>query len=536
MLLAGYLLSFLVIGLWLALKAHKKKLLPNEFIYIASLATSLLMHYFLFYLYLLSPWLAHQIVLLIILISPVLLVFIVQGCLKSPAQLTFLRKYYLPPLVISSLLLIIFSSLFYSCFSRPPALGGYQDIDNRTFCHISTLPFDNALPFIYADNILRNEDKKLAIDWKLVDRPPLQIAATLPIEDLSMQDRSYVRFSYYHIFSVFLQLSWVGAVWAILQRLKIKKRAQACLFVGFSTTGFFYLNSVFVWPKLLAAGLAVAGISLFIGNTKRKLPYNYLPFAAILISLGLLSHAGVLFSIVPFGALLLYKIIRSSKINYRYVVASILLALFILVPWQLYKGAQPNPDRLVKYHFAGITAYDDMRGTLQTIVDQYKTLSLEQWEHAKTQNAETLVTGSYNLQKDCPIKLSTILSDCNMSQWRALTFFSTFFALEVFTVGFIVLLYQLVRRRLDSFDKDTIFIIVAGLVFWIFSMFLPGSTVVHQGSYASMVLMFVLLGKHMAKLRLPILIFLTCLQVVIFYFVWIHAFHIPELNPLRLIT
>ena len=52
----------------------------------------------------------------------------------------------------------------------------------------------------------------------------------------------------------------MGAVWALLQRFKIRRRYQAVLFIGFCATGFFYLNLVFVWPKLLAGGLAVATV------------------------------------------------------------------------------------------------------------------------------------------------------------------------------------------------------------------------------------------------------------------------------------
>ncbi|HYF96881.1 MAG TPA: hypothetical protein VD947_02470, partial [Patescibacteria group bacterium] len=231
MLLVGYIFSFLILGLWFALKAQKKNLFPKEFIYIASLAFSLLIYYFLFYLYIYNPSLAHSTVLLLIFTSPLFLFSIIIKAKKSSEEVSIIRKFYLPPFLITAVFLTIFSSLFYGCISSKPSLGGYKEVANKTFCHIQNLPFDNALPFIYAENVLNGEDKKLALDWSLADRPPLQIASTLPIEDLSKGNDQFSRFYYYHIFSVFLQLAWIGALWAILQRLKIKKKVQVLLFI-----------------------------------------------------------------------------------------------------------------------------------------------------------------------------------------------------------------------------------------------------------------------------------------------------------------
>lgn len=519
-----YALSFLLFGLWISSKALEKSWIPKEFLYIGSLAASLFVYYFIFFLYLFDPNFAQYVVVALLILTPLIAFSLINKCVKTSSFLKTVKNTYLPPLLISILLLITYTSIFYGCAEKTPTYGGYKEVSNRSFCHITNLPFDNALPFIYANNVLNNQDDKKALSWNLVDRPPLQIAATLPIENLSEGQNQYVRFYYYHLFAVFLQLCWVGAVWAIFARLKIKKMARFLLFAAFSATGFFYLNSVFIWPKLLAAGLVVAGMSLFIGHKRNKVPYKYLPFSSILISLGLLSHGGVVFSLVPFGILLAYRIIRSKKIGYKYISISFILAISLLLPWQLYKGSQANSDRLLKYHLAGVEASQDTRGTLQTISDQYKTLGFNQWIENKAQNTRTLITGNYNFLDNCSFSPVVVFKSCFYNQWKVLTFFSTLFAFEIFIIGIFILLYRFFKRRLDIFDKDSLFIIIGSLGFWALVMFEPGSTTVHQGSYATMILAFILLGKHLSTLPIKVFISIALFQLLLFYLTWIKPF------------
>lgn len=524
LMIIAYVLSFLVFGILASLVLQAKKLVPKEFVFVAGIASSLLLYYAIFYLYPYNPAAAHDTVLTIILLSAGALFFLIYLLVKNPSVLSTVKKYYLPPFIITLFIFAAYSTLFYGCQSSSHSLGGYDEVSNAGFCHIRNLPFDNALPFIYAENVLNNEDEKLAIDWTIADRPPLQIAATLPIEDFTQGQNQYQRFYYYHLFSVFLQLSWVGAVWAILQRLKIKRRGQALILAGFSLTGFFYLNSVFIWPKLLSAAMVLSAVALFIGQTSKKFSYNYLPFAALLVALGLLSHSGVLFTLVPFAALIIYKVTRSQNIGYKYLLISLLLGLAILAPWQIFKGTVTSSDRLVKYHFAGIHAHEDKRGTLRTIVDEYRATNFAQWQHRKIQNVKALVSGNLSPSKDCPIKINTLFSGCNLLQWRTVTFYSTLFALEIFTLGLFLLLFGLLRKQWDAFDKEAIFIISGSMVFWVLAMFESGGTVVHQGSYATMMLLFVLLARQLTRLPYVTLGFLVGFQALIFYFVWIGYF------------
>lgn len=501
-----YGFSFLVVGLWAALRITRLKWFPKELLYICSLGVSLFIFGFGFFVYLYAPDVAHALLIAFMAASPFALGSIIYSCKKTPDYYKLIRHYYLPPLLIVLVVFSLYSSVLYSC--RLPVAGAdTRRVPNETFCSLKTLPLDNALPQMYADFILNRAPEALVIDWSIADRPPLQIGAALPVADLSQGAPWHMRANFYNLFAIFLQLSWIGAIWALFKRLKIKTRVQIVVFIGFCATQFFYMNSVFVWPKFLAASLVVAGMMPFIGTPLTKELLRYTPIAAALITMGLMAHTGVLFTVVPFGILLAYKLYplwKSKKISYTPLLIAALLGIAILLPWQVYKNSITTSDRLVKYHFAGVSAYDDKRGTLETIIDEYKELTFAQWLHNKLKNAETLVTGNV-----CTISLE------KCSEWKMLSFFSTLFALELFALGLIPLVYNGIRRRLDAFDKEVIWLSLGMMLFWVLAMFEPGGTIVHQGSYATMLLLFVLLTRQLAAYP-RLLIALIAAQIIIF--------------------
>jgi hypothetical protein len=382
------------------------------------------------------------------------------------------------------------------------------------------MPFDNSLDFIFGQNILKNEDKRQAIDWNMVDRPPLEIAATLPILGHGSHSSQLTRYLSYYLFAIFLQLSWVSAFWGAFQVLKIGKKFQALAFVALASTGFFYINSVFVWPKLLAGSMVFTGIFILLGTDKLS-KYRYLPFAALLVSLGILSHSAVLFTVIPFAIYYLYQIIRSKKINVKYFGAALAIGLLMLVPWYAYKGSVTKTDRLSKWFFAGVTSAADKRGTVKTITDQYKTLSFNDWANTKEQNVKTIVTGNYSPIPGCSIGLHGFISKCVSMEWRSITFFSTVFAFELLGLGWFAVIYQFIRKKIDLLDKELVLLILAGLVFWVIVMFQPGAAVVHAGSYATMMLAFLLILKKLSEFPNFFIGTVASMQIALFYLAWI---------------
>lgn len=523
-----YVISFLSFCLAGGLYALKKRWLPEKFLYIGSLVFGLAFNYLLFFLYARSFRLGH-LTSIIFTFGGLLLVPIVINWLRNQKKLIpIVSKYFFLPLFVIGLLTIAYGYLFYGCNGNSYAIDQWGEIQNPAFCHVAKLPIDNALPFIYGENVLKDRASTLVIDWSIADRPPLQIGAALPILDFTQGSVVHIRYGLYTLLSIFLQLSWVGVMWGILHTLFKKRLHIWGSLIALSTTGFLYLNSVFVWPKLLAASLFVFAVCLLLFTEKKEktlLSYRYLPMAAAAAALSLLSHTGVLFTLFAVIPLVLYDVRKHSLLKpawLKRVGIAALLAVVLLLPWQIAKSQLITHDRLVKWHFAGVVPAEDPRGTLETIVQEYKKLPLNTWVANKKANFEILVTGG--VHATCSSALSDTFDDCNMSAWRDRVFFSSFYSLEWFAAGFLVLIWQAFKRTLDKLDKELLLIFGSYLVIWSLLMFLPGSTVLHQGSYASMLLLLVLLIKKLALLPDYLFVTFVGLQVSIFALAWLRPF------------
>lgn len=523
MFLVLYTLSFFGFGLLIGIFLIQKKFLPKEFLYIGSVAISLLFSYLLFFIYLLSPWFARNMVLGFIAVGIFFVIRIYVAIKKNETLRKTIISYFFIPLALTALIFATYSALFYSCQNQPTRYGGYGEVRNDTFCTIKHLPFDNALSYIYGNNILNNNDKKKALSWYLVDRPPLQIAATLPVLGFTKDTSRYRQFTSYHLFSVILQLSWVGAVWGICKKLKLRSIYIVVVIIGLSVTGFFFINSVFVWPKLLAASLVAFATLLLIDRSRLKQREKYLPMAAIAASLGILSHSGVMFTLLPLFIYVVIRFMREKrwykKLKYPALAAMIVLVTFI--PWQLYKSSVNKNDRLLEWHLAGISKGTDSRPTTKTIVEEYRKLDFAEWVEARQDNLHILVVGSPADYENCVSGLGVLRGTCSAQEWRGVTFFSTFFAFEFFIVGFFLIFYRLARGKLDTTDKTLFGLTLASVLVWSVMMFLPGGAIVHQGSYATMLLGFILFAKIIIDLQPKLLIGLVASQSVLFCLIWI---------------
>ena len=125
---------------------------------------------------------------------------------------------------------------------------------------------DCDLPLLLADKLHRGDDPRpdFHMGWRSSDRPPLQTGLFL------MQAWAWERghlvpggpylpdgWFHYRLFGCAAQCAWVPAVWALgrLCRLPRRRCGVVVLFVAFS--GFTLVNTVYCWPKLLAAALLV---------------------------------------------------------------------------------------------------------------------------------------------------------------------------------------------------------------------------------------------------------------------------------------
>jgi len=106
-----------------------------------------------------------------------------------------------------------------------------------------------------------------------------------------------------------------------------------------------------------------------------------------LIVLALLGHGSAIFLAIP---LVVFAFWRAMP-NRRWIAVAITTALVLYLPWQAYQHwGDPPGDRLVKWQIGGEPEITQ-RGTLQTIVDDYRVAGVGGTLHNKLSNVEAIV-------------------------------------------------------------------------------------------------------------------------------------------------
>ncbi|WP_432825497.1 hypothetical protein [Dactylosporangium sp. CA-092794] len=149
--------------------------------------------------------------------------------------------------------------------------------------------------------------------------------------------------------AVLLQVLCVPAVWALLRALRLTGYRLIVVLTMFLFTGFFVYNSVFVWPKLLAASMTLTAFALlFFGRPARSM----WALAGVAAGAGMVAHAGVAFTLLPMGLLLLRRRYRPSWQHLGLTAAG---GALLQAPWMAYrKIIDPPGDQLLKWHLAGV--------------------------------------------------------------------------------------------------------------------------------------------------------------------------------------
>lgn len=172
------------------------------------------------------------------------------------------------------------------------------------------------------------------------------------------------------------------------------------------------------------------------------------------------------------------------------------MASLFLLPWTIYqKVYDPPGDRLLKWHLAGVTELDSRPlGALFT--QAYTRPRFSVILRSKIQNVETLFghlpceTLRSSLTRQKPI-WRTLL------QWyKEETFFYLFQTLGVMNLGFLTFALARAFRppALLAAIQPLFLLAIVSLVIWCLLMYIPGSTLVHQGSLADVVILFVALA------------------------------------------
>ena len=505
-----HLLAFLGGGIFVSTWLETKKVFKPQYALIVAYAVSCLVGLALFFVYAYDPGLGTYVTGLVYLLGFVGFIGCVYKFGKDNKFRKVIRSHILPPLALILIVGTFYSLITFGCPTNNDTGAVVNPISNA--CLFKDSPGDNLLAEFFSETVIENQDGTPSGDWSLADRPPLQIGSVISLLDILPENAS--RHVSYQLFSTFLQLAWIAGLWALLKSMNVSKSSQKLVLFLSTFTGFYYFNSVYVWPKLLGAGLAIAGVSLLIYDYKSRKQLNrseyfYWVTVASLFALSMLSHGSIIFTILPLG---LYLLLTKHLPSFKIIIVALSAFLIIYGPWALYQEQRTDSNRLVKWHLAGVIAVDE-RSTVAAIKDSYTSISTNEWVNARFENFNTL----FSIDVDYGSK-----NPSSAERLRQQEFFATITALSVLNAGWVALL--MMRRKKDpTLKKVTPLLVLSlvSLVAWNILMFLPGSAVIHQNSYVTMMLLITSLVVAIGTINKNLQLVVTVSQVIIFLAVWV---------------
>ncbi len=490
--------------------AARRKLSPVEML-VLTIVSSATFGYIAFWIYFGSKLAGEIFSYLLTLASAAILA---RSWKRLPVARSLVRELASP---VSYLFFVglCYLSMFYM-FSNPFQSGA--DVANFRFFD-TVRAGDNLIPLFFAEKIYGHQPLSpiCCNDWLSSDRPPLQAGIFLLQRPFRLLGNVGLQ---YQLLASGLQCLWICGMWALLTTLETPKyrMAQALGFLIFS--GFMFYNSVYVWPKLLAAAfvLFVVAILLEARKDRRSLTLFEILLAAISFSLAMMAHPGSIFSL-PAIVLLWLPRARGSRLS-TYAWAAFIVVLFV-APWMSYqKFYDPPGNRLLKMHLAGVNDIDS-RSTWQALKDSYGSRPLAVLLSYKMRNLTTLLGPQF-------------LAGFGFgNQPRALQRDYISNAIGIINAGWLVAGFSLIRKKTRrALPRGELLIAVAlvNFLIWALVMFGPAQTFTTHSSFADILVLSVGLLGFVLLLHPAVLAVLFTLQVLNFFITW--AFFKPAALPL----
>jgi len=394
----------------------------------------------------------------------------------------------LEPIFISNRILL--PATLYTFFILSVAYYPYNDIGS-TFTTAANrwlqLPIDNWIPKIFADQIWHGDvTVPMLGDWHSSDRPPLQTGINLLFYIVSRDGLLY------QAVSSFLQSLVLIPLFLLVKR--IDPRISLFVLVTLGATSLMAVHTLFVWPKLLSAAYVI----IFYLFTMTSFGHRCSPFlwwflTGASAALAMLSHGGAIFAL---AAIAILYFVRSRGKAILMGLPAAIISVVLYIPWILYQRLlDPPGDRLVKWHLAGMIEPNNM-STFEALSLAYHNLNVKIWLDGRIDNFKVIFSGSFDFLRDFLVAVSSpsLISQAHeIPSLLSRSFFETFYSFWWFN-PFFALAIWLLSGGWRKPDRLTLWLGLAGLltlILWSILMFIPDSTVIHQGSFFSWLALFI---------------------------------------------
>jgi hypothetical protein len=368
-------------------------------------------------------------------------------------------------------------------------IGFPADVQARHRFYPASWGYDDVTPERLAESLYRGNDPTVPdSEWGVSDRPPLQSGLFLIVRPLSLWTGLGVP-EHYEAAALGFQCCWVPALWALARISGLSSSHALRTLALLAFTGFFVLNSVYVWPKMLSGSFGLLAAVPYVSQGRPRSTWDY-GLVGIAAGLGWLAHGGAAFTLLALAVLYLLP----PRPDWREIATGLSAFLALAVPWALYqKFYDPPGDKLIKAHIAGQISREQSpeESVFSVLAKAYARLTPTQVVAHKVENVKSVLG---------PPPPSTIAG------WRRAEFDHLAYAFGPLSLGWPLLLLPS-RRCFRPWLAVGVFSVVLNVLL----LYGPGSAHPRHGSYAGYL---ALLGATAGALALlPDLVFMLLLVV-----------------------
>jgi len=446
--------------------------------------------------------------------------------IKRSRQVRDLARKVARPLVYMFVTGVCYSCFFF-LFSNP--FAARVDLANVRFFQ-QVRPGDNLIPFFFAEKIYDRQRPLSPIccgDWLSSDRPPLQAGIFLLQRPLRIFGNTGL---HYQLLGTALQCLWICGAWVLLQALGASERRVRQVLGLLVFSGFIFYNSVYTWPKLLAAAFILFTVGILWDSSKdRGLTLFEAGLGSLCFALALMAHPGCVFS-AP--GLLLIFIWRRRRLAVRSCAWALLAIAAFAAPWLAYQRFYDPPgNRLPKMHLAGVMEIDS-RSTWQAIRNAYASQSWAAIVRYKLENLRELIGPAP--EKGAALDLIRLdAGDFHSRNWEASRVAQREYiwnAIGILNLGWIGGLALLLRKnkRSETFGSGLLVTMaVVDLIVWSVVLFGPAQTFTEHSSYADILFLSIGLVGFLLSIHPLAGAVLLILELLNFFIVWVWVRPLP---------
>lgn len=234
--------------------------------------------------------------------------------------------------------------------------------------------------------------------WKVSDRGPLLSCLLFPaatvLRHFPHQIDAGTERMVLQMCSFGIQNSWVLPVWVLLRRLRLREKKCVVALLLLAATPFIFFNTVYVWPKLLAATFCLiqhvllsSGIRERDRFSRQLFPIALSGFAA---GLAVMAHGSAAIAVL---AIYIAALFRRSRTRWLRLALSGAAALVVVAPWLVWTNvAAPTTNPLPRFLLTADFGFSQPtpRGVLESALHMYQTMPFSTWLQAKLVALRTL--------------------------------------------------------------------------------------------------------------------------------------------------